>query len=153
MSIIDREYPRNQELGLVSPRHVENIWAQRDRQLSISLHSLNERFRRTVLPQRKSRSLKSVSRRWFPSLLAESGYSSRVDAALAEMLDRRMETARNEYQLRCLLPELACVGDEDEGGSGRCWWDRCILQLLRGSKSQLFLSPFNLAWGTYAHLL
>ena len=69
----------------------------------LSLHLLNERLRRTVLPQRKSRSVKCVSRRWFPSSAAgESGYSSRVDAAIAEMLDRRMESARDEYELRCL---------------------------------------------------
>lgn len=32
----------------------------------------------------------------------ESGYAERVEAAVSTMLDRRMEAARDEYELRCL---------------------------------------------------
>ncbi len=56
-----------------------------------------------------------------------------------------METARDEYELRGMLPGLACV--EDESGSCQCQRDGRILQLLGGSTSQLFPSSFNLVFG------
>ena len=55
-----------------------------------------------------------------------------------------METARDEYELRGMLPGLACV--EDESGSCQCQRDGRILQLLGGSTSQLFPSSFNLVF-------
>ncbi len=69
-----------------------------------SLHSLNGRFFRTGPTATQVEESQSVSRRWYPSSAAVSGYSSRRDAAIAEMLARRIEIARKDYEIRCVPP-------------------------------------------------
>lgn len=97
--LIDREYLRNQSLGLVSPRNVENIWRKRDQPLSTSRpsqHSLNGRFFRTVLPQDKSRSLQRASRRWYPSSAATPLSAERSSAS---MLHANLSSVSSNLQL------------------------------------------------------
>ncbi len=62
--------------------------ATKDRQLLMSLHPLSVRFRKTAQPQRTSTRLLAPVEDGFHQWWQKSGHSPRVDATLAEMLDR-----------------------------------------------------------------
>lgn len=104
--IIDRDHLRSQALGLVSSGNVENIWAQ-EGPAAFDAGAFPA-FTQREAPQNGSTATQVEERQVRQSKVVsiisgrESGYSSRVDAAIAEMLDRRMESARDEYELRCL---------------------------------------------------